>query len=310
MMDNSTALDLSEQLRKRWDIALSHLQEISKSCSISQAYDDSFWGNPAEWSEIAPKQHALANLLFPIRKVETPTFLECTQEGKVYLYADMVDGYFSIHRHQGVLGAGWEEKQFSFEKFCKEEFVRKISKYENHADKVYWGVAGMDDEAEFGDMSSVLRKRGITRKRFPDMDGVSLHVDLSLSCLRIAYEEKGGTHPKILELPAWGLLSWLKGLARPVFSENVDTTLKMLIDNKSTAFAQGEQLERALPADIECKRYLHLLFNLLPFSQDVAVRVSGWLSSKSFQMVADPLFKQRFGEVTFTASYKTFTYEQ
>lgn len=309
-MDNSTALDLSELLRKRWNIALSHLPEISKSCSIAQAYDVSLWGNPAEWSEIAPQQHSLANLLFPIGCVETPAFPECTEEGKVYLYADMVDGYFSIHRHQGVPGAEWEEKQFSFEKFCKEEFVRKISKYENHADKVYWGVAGMDDEAEFGDLSSVLRKRGITRKRFPDMDGVSLHVDLSLSCLRIAYDEKGGTHPKILVLPAWGLLSWLKGLARPVFAEKVDTTLKMLVDNKSTAFAQGEQLERALPADIECKRYLHLLFNLLPFRQNVAVRVSGWLSSKSFQMVAEPLFNQRFGEVTFTASYKTFTYEQ
>lgn len=310
MMTDDEIIILSQLLRKRWEISLSQLTAISNSLDKSHAYDVAFWGAPTDWSELTPQQYSLANLLSPLRRREQRLSHESGVEGKTLLYADMVDGYLSIHRHQGIDGVTWEEYAYCFERFGT-DFIRKIPKYENHAEETHWCTAGMEDEREFGHLCAVLNgKKHSSRKRFPDMDGVSLHVDLSLGALRIAYDVDGEVSPRTLVLPAWGLLSWLKGLDRPFFAESIGTTLKMLIDNKSTAFAQGEQLVRALPADAECNRYLHLLLNLLPLRQDIAVRATGWLSSKAFQTVAEPLFNQRFGEVNFTASYKTFTYEQ
>lgn len=308
--DNRRALALSEQLRKRWNVALSHMDEIASSSNKAQAYDEAFWGAAQDWCEIEPQQYSLANLLFALRRRGKKLSHECVVEGKTLLYADMVDGYLSIHRLQGIDGVTWEEYAYCFERFGT-DFIRKIPKYENHAEETRWCAAGMEDETEFGRLCAALKeKKCSSRKRFPDMDGVSLHADLSLDALRIAYDVEGETSPRILVLPAWGLRSWLKGLERPFFAENIDTTLKMLIDNKSTAFVQGEQLVRALPEDVECNRYLHLLLNLLPFRQDIAVRATGWLSSKAFQMVAEPIFNKRFAKVTFTASYQTYSYEQ
>lgn len=309
MKNDSELLDLSKKLRERWETALSRLAEISTSPDISRAYDEAFWGAPRDWTVGDAGRDMLANLLFSPAAVEEVCGGECLEDRPAYLYADMVDGYLTIHRHQGIGGCLWEDSFVCFEQFSK-DFLRMISKYENHAEGARWCAAGMVGEDDFESLFACLGQKASQRNRFPDLVGVSLHVDLSLAALRIAYALDNSAQPRLLVLPAWGLQAWLKQLDKPIFSRNVETTLKMLIDNKSTVFSDGDKLAAFLPAELKCEHFLRLLLNLIPNNSAIRLRITGWLASSAFRAVGEKIFSKRYAAVTYSPAYTTYTYER
>ena len=295
---------LSSLVLKRWRLATA--PENLLAPDSEQRYNTAFWGSPADWDEIAPQQESVANLLF------SPSLQTKSHESAhipcVCIFADVLDGYIRLHRNLGLSDSSWQEDYEPWHKLDPITFSRNIDKIQDKRtnEEVYWCLNGEGRELRPVLEQEAKNARVTELDRFPDMDGVSVHVDLTMDELSVAYREEGGkTGLRIVRLPAWGLRAWLESIKGAAFLKEPESTKEMLIRNQGIALPTGGHL---LPIDVDCAGYLKRLANMLPFNLELRVRFTGWLSSKAFLQAAQDSIGSRFANISFTHSYQTSPY--
>lgn len=295
---------LSSLILKRWRLATA--PENLLAPNSEQRYNIAFWGSPRDWDEVAPQQESVANLLFS--PSQQPKTRESEYIPRVCIYADVLDGYIRLHRNLGLSASSWQEDYEPWHKLDPNVFSRNLDKIQDKRinEEVYWCL-----NCEGRELRPVLEQEAKNARvteldRFPDMDGVGVHVDLTMEELSVAYREEGGkTGLRIVRLPAWGLRAWLESIKGAAFLKELESTKEMLIRNQGIALPTGGHL---LPIDVDCAGYLKRLANMLPFNLELRVRFTGWLSSKAFLQAAQDSIGTRFANISFTHSYQTSPY--
>lgn len=303
-MSNSELCRISPILRKRWQLA------ARAACESLSVYDEAFWGTPWEWDSVGVDQHTIADLLFPLAETELVGNSHEQQYSQTCLYADWVDGYLTLHRHGVYKNAQWEPFIEKWLRFNRSSFEPKIRTYQGNEESAKWCIAA-DTEAEVIGLKSCLRRASLCEKRrFPDMDGVMIHVDLTWAALRVAYVLSDESSPRIVELPLWGWRSWLSHAAEnePLLLADFSYIEKMMVENQSSMFFKDNVRYTLLPSALKCTEYIQLLLNLLPYQEEASVRITGWLTTKVFSSAITEHMHARFASIINTSSYQAYSF--
>lgn len=296
--NNHQLLCLSSLLRKRWRIAMQNLAGTAEpSEHFSQIYDEAFFGVPDDWDEASENEATTANLLFDLANPEPQSSKEPPDGFPVYLYADISDGYLSIYRY--LTDTQECRPCVAWEPFNKDKFLRTIRDYQDQQTKALWYVA--DSAREIIPMLNKRNADSSVCRHFPDMEGVSIHVDLTDTALRIAYLLQGGIRQ--LKLPRWGLNAWCSTCQEQLLTQDKEHSRLMLINNTSGMLCGGEAdtCPKSVPTSaFQCRRYAHLLLNLMPVTPDASVRFTGWLATKAFKEAVESVMPPRYQSIVFT----------
>lgn len=314
LADNRRALALSEQLRKRWNVALSHMEEIASSSNKAQAYDEAFWGTPEEWTAVTEEEDSLANLLFPIKIcAEKSIPVPHGDEVPPSVFVEIMDGFYSVYNHSNDPSNDWKNP-VSLEPFDIKKVTPRLNEFsycKSSADAgdAFWIISGAHDDL----CAQLTRGKRHFRVEpgFPDMLNVNVHVDLSWDCLRIAFSLEEEENWRIICLPKWGLRSWTSSVF-PNISLDEDFAaafFSVLIHNSpQTVYLPQEDKEMTIyQQEINAENYIGSMFNLLPKGTAVRVRMTGWLAAPVFRTQLENL-KGRFASLVFEPSYQMRNY--
>lgn len=304
MMDETTLLSLSQQLRHCWEGALLSLAEADAAYTEA-SYNVHFWRSPHDWPRCdSAQQTTLGCMLF---QPETQAALPLPPDVEYpRVFVEVLDGAFSVMANPG--DAWKRHDQECFVPFVSRVYQKNRSKYADQRESAaVWVLVGAEGDSEYcPKVCATVHQHN--RMCNEALSGVAWHADLTWEALDIQFYMNCAK--RRIRLPEWGVCRYFMQV-NPLFAdpENMGN-VQNLLTGKTTRFRDKDgKLSIVTPEELKVPAYINKLCHLLPFMPEQRIRLTGWFGSELMQEAVNQQLQGRCSAVDFGYPYKVMKYE-